>query len=92
MRAVLEGLADRSADIVAFLEETSGRPFERVIAVGHPPQIPLWRELRQARYGRPMVVVEQPEMAAYGAATARGSCRLGSPRPATQRQIAPAKL
>jgi sugar (pentulose or hexulose) kinase len=68
MRAVLEGLADRSADIVAFLEEASGRRLDRIIAVGHPPQVPLWRELRQGRYGRPVVVADQPEMTAYGAA------------------------
>jgi sugar (pentulose or hexulose) kinase len=68
MRAVLEGLADRYADIVAFLEEASGRRLDRIIAVGHPPQVPLWRELRQVRYERPVVVADQPEMTAYGAA------------------------
>lgn len=68
MLAILEGLADRSADIVAYLEESSGNRLERVVAVGHPPQVQLWRSLRERRYGRPMSVVAEPEMAAYGAA------------------------
>jgi xylulokinase len=68
MLAVHVGLADRSADVVAFLEAAAGRSVGRVIAVGHPPQQPLWRELRRRRYDRPLEVRTQPEMAAEGAA------------------------
>jgi xylulokinase len=68
MYAILEGLAERSADIVAYLEEASGHRLERIVAVGHPPQVPLWRSLREQHYGRPVTVVDEPEMAAYGAA------------------------
>jgi xylulokinase len=68
MRAVLEGLARRSADIVTHLERVVGRPFERVLAVGLPTRVPLWRSLRSAAYGRPLAVVDEPEMTALGAA------------------------
>ena len=68
MLAVLDGLARRSADIVATLEGVVGRPFERILATGNPTQVPLWRALRAAAYGRPMAVVEDAEMAARGAA------------------------
>jgi xylulokinase len=68
MRAVLEGLARRSADIVDRLEAASGSPFELVLAAGHPTRVPLWRHLRREAYGRPMAAVAEPEPTAFGAA------------------------
>jgi sugar (pentulose or hexulose) kinase len=68
MRAILAGLAHRSADLVDFLEAASGTTFELILAAGHPALVPLWRELRQAAYGRPLEVVSEPESAAFGAA------------------------
>jgi xylulokinase len=68
MRAVLEGLARRSADIVVLLGQASGRASGRIIAAGHPPQVPLWREIRERHYGRSLVVESEAEIAALGAA------------------------
>ena len=68
MRAILEGLARRSASIIDRLERVSGTPYELVLVAGHPTRLPLWRALRQAAYARPMAAVDEPEIAAYGAA------------------------
>lgn len=68
LRAVLEGLARRSADIVTRLEAATGDTYELVLVAGHPARVPLWRRLRQSTYGRPMAAVEEPEPTAYGAA------------------------
>lgn len=68
MRAIQEGLARRSADIVAFLEEIGGTRFETIVAAGHPTRVPFWRQLRSAAYGRPLAIVDEPESAAFGAA------------------------
>jgi sugar (pentulose or hexulose) kinase len=68
MRAILEGLARRSAEIIGRLERASGNRFELVLVAGHPTRIPIWRELRMAAYGRPMAAVDEPESAAFGAA------------------------
>jgi xylulokinase len=68
MLAVLRGLARRSADIVSALEAAVGRPFGRVLAAGLPTSVPLWRALRAEAYGRPLRIVEEPEMTAFGAA------------------------
>jgi sugar (pentulose or hexulose) kinase len=68
MRAVLEGLARRSAAIVEELEAASGRPYDLVLAAGHPTRIGLWRRLRMAAYGRTMAAVKEPESTAFGAA------------------------
>jgi len=68
MRAVLEGLARRSATIVDRLEHASGSPFQLVLVAGHPTRVALWRDMRRAAYDRPMAAVDEPEIAAYGAA------------------------
>ncbi|MEA2025236.1 MAG: FGGY-family carbohydrate kinase, partial [Chloroflexota bacterium] len=68
MRAILEGLARRSAAIIDSLERVSGTPYELVLVAGHPTRLPLWRALRQAAYARPMAAVDEPENTAYGAA------------------------
>jgi xylulokinase len=68
MRAVLEGLAHRSAAIVDELEAASGAPYELILAAGHPTRVPLWRKLRMAAYRRPMAAVAEPESTAFGAA------------------------
>lgn len=68
MRAVLEGLARSSADLVSELEEISGRRFESILATGRPTREPIWRDLRRATYGRPLTIVPEPESAALGAA------------------------
>jgi len=68
MRAILEGLAARSADIVEHLEQANGRPFELILAAGHPTRVPVWKALRLAAYGRRMAAVDEPESAAFGAA------------------------
>ena len=68
MRAILEGLARRSADVVVFLEGISGTPYESILAAGHPTRVPLWNELRTVAYGRSMAIVDEPESAAFGAA------------------------
>ncbi len=68
MRAVLEGLARRSAAIVDRLELASGSPFQVVLTAGHPTRVALWRALRKAAYARPMAVVDEPEPTAFGAA------------------------
>jgi sugar (pentulose or hexulose) kinase len=68
MRAILEGLARRSADIIDHLEQVSGSPYELILAAGHPTRVPFWRELRMTTYGRPMAGVDEPETAAFGAA------------------------
>lgn len=79
MRSILEGLASRSADLVDFLEAASGTTFELILAAGHPALVPLWRELRQAAYGRHMVVVSEPESAALGAALIAARAIEGAP-------------
>lgn len=68
MRAVLEGLARSSADLVSALEEVVGYRFETIVAAGHPARVPFWRALRQETYRWPMTVVTEPESAARGAA------------------------
>ena len=68
MRAILEGLARRSADIIDQLEQVSGSPYGLILAAGHPTRVPLWRKLRMTAYGRPMAGVDEPEPAAFGAA------------------------
>ncbi len=68
MRAVLEGLAQRSAAIIDRLEAAAGEPYEVVLAAGHPTRVPLWRELRRRAYDRPMARVTEPETTAFGAA------------------------
>jgi xylulokinase len=68
MRAILEGLARRSADIVAHLEQAIGHRCDLIVAAGVPTRAPLWRELRQASYGRPVAAVDEPEISAFGAA------------------------
>ena len=68
MRAVLEGLARRSAAIVDELESASGSPYELILAAGHPTRVPFWKALRLAAYGRPMAAVDEPESTAFGAA------------------------
>lgn len=68
MLAVLRGLARRSADIVAALEDVVSHPFEGILAAGPPTSVPLWRALRAEAYGRPLRIVEEPEMTAFGAA------------------------
>lgn len=68
MRAILEGLAQRSADIVDCLEGASGRPFRLILAAGHPTRVPIWKTIRMAAYDRPMAAVDEPESAAFGAA------------------------
>jgi sugar (pentulose or hexulose) kinase len=68
LRAVLEGLARRSGDIVSHLERVVGRSFERILAVGLPTAIPLWRSLRDEAYAGRLDVVDEPEMTALGAA------------------------
>ncbi len=67
MRAVLEGLAERSAAIVDALE-AAGAGSLRVVAAGHPATIPLWRTLRAGVLARPLEIVTEPEIAALGAA------------------------
>jgi sugar (pentulose or hexulose) kinase len=68
MRAVLEGLAHRSAGIIDQLERVSGSPFELVLVAGHPTRVPFWRTLREAAYRRPMASVDEREPTAFGAA------------------------
>ena len=68
MRAILEGLARRSAAIIDELEAASGSPYELILAAGHPTRIELWRQLRMAAYGRPMAAVAERESTAFGAA------------------------
>ncbi len=68
MRAVLEGLARRSAAIIERLEAAAGTPYELVLAAGHPTRVPFWRELRRQVYDRPTAWVIEPEPTAFGAA------------------------
>ena len=68
MRAVLEGLARRSAAIVGELEAVSGSSYDLILAAGHPTRVPLWKRLRMAAYGRSMAAVDEPEPTAFGAA------------------------
>ncbi len=68
MRAVLEGLARRSAAIIERLEAAAGSPYELVLAAGHPTRVPFWRELRRQIYDRPTAWVTEPEPTAFGAA------------------------
>ena len=68
MRAVLEGLARKSAAIIDRLEAAAGRPYELVLAAGHPTLVPFWRSLRARVYDRPMATVTEPETTAFGAA------------------------
>ncbi len=68
MRAVLEGLARRSADIVSRLEGVAGHRYALILVVGHPARVPLWRHLRESAYRRPLARVVEPEATAFGAA------------------------
>lgn len=77
MRAILEGLASRSADIVEHLEGASGSPYDLILAAGHPTRIALWKSLRMAAYERPMAVIEEPESTAFGAAVLAARAVIG---------------
>lgn len=87
MRAILEGLARRSADLVDFLEVSRGRTFEWILAAGHPTRVPLWMELRQAAYRRRVAVVRERESAAYGAAVI--AAQAAAPQPQAARRPPP---
>ena len=78
MRAVLEGLARRSATIVEQLEGAVGASYELVLAAGHPTRVRLWRELRMAAYARPMAAVTEPETTAFGAALLAAHALVGA--------------
>jgi xylulokinase len=68
MGAILEGLARRSADIVSFIEACAGTPITSILAAGHATRQRVWLDLRRAFYDRPMITIDEPETAAYGAA------------------------
>lgn len=78
MRAVLEGLARRSGDIVDRLETAAGSPYELILAAGHPTLVPFWRALRARTYDRPMARVTEPETSAFGAAVMAAHALQGS--------------
>jgi xylulokinase len=77
MRAILAGLARRSSAIIERLEAAAGRPFELVLVAGHPTRIELWKTLRASAYDRPMASVEEPEIAAFGAAALAAQATIG---------------
>lgn len=66
-RAVLEGMLDNLLEIHRHIEAAAG-PSRRIVASGGFVQSPYWLELFAARAGCPLVVANQPQASAYGAA------------------------
>lgn len=68
MRAILEGLALKSSEIINLFTKLSGENYKRLVVSGHPTRIKLWKNIRASVYNKNLMVVEEIETAALGAA------------------------
>jgi gluconokinase len=68
VRAVMEGVLFNLAMILAVLEELAGGPVEEIIAGGGFAHSPFWLQMASDLFGRSLVVAENPETTAQGAA------------------------
>lgn len=68
MRALLEALARDVRVALDRLEELGGRAADEVVVTGRATGRPEWLDLRARAFGRPLVVAEQAEATALGAA------------------------
>lgn len=68
VRAVMEGVLFNLAMILAVLEELAGGPVEEIIAGGGFAHSPFWLQMAADLFGRTLVVAENPETTAQGAA------------------------
>ena len=68
VRAVMEGVLLNLAMILEVLEELAGGPVEEIIAGGGFARSAFWLQMAADLFGRPLVVAENPETTAQGAA------------------------
>ena len=68
VRAVMEGVLFNLAMILAVLEEQAGGPVDEIIAGGGFARSPFWLQMAADLLGRPLVIAENPETTAQGAA------------------------
>jgi gluconokinase len=68
VRAVMEGVLFNLAMILAVLEELAGGPVDEIIAGGGFAHSDFWLQMAADLFGRPLVVAENPETTAQGAA------------------------
>jgi gluconokinase len=77
VRAVMEGILFNLAMILDVLEETGGACHE-ILAGGGFARSPFWLQMAADLFGRPLIVADNPETTAQGAAlmalTALGGC------------------
>lgn len=90
VRAVMEGILFNLAMILDVLEELGGACNE-ILAGGGFARSPFWLQMAADLFGRPLIVADNPETTAQGAAlmalTALGGC---ADLPAAVAQLAPA--
>ena len=82
VRAVMEGVLFNLALILGVLEELAGGPVDEIIAGGGFAHSPFWLQTAADLLGRPLLVAENPETTAQGAAllAVRALGRAGSLR------------
>lgn len=68
VRAVMEGVLFNLAMILDVLEELSGGPVDEILAGGGFARSPFWLAMAADLFGRDLVVAENPETTAQGAA------------------------
>ncbi len=68
VRAVMEGVLFNLAMILEVLEELAGGPVDEIIAGGGFAHSPFWLQMAADLFGRPLLVAENPETTAQGAA------------------------
>ncbi len=82
VRAVMEGVLFNLALILGVLEELAGGPVDEIIAGGGFAHSTFWLQTAADLFGRPLLVAENPETTAQGAAlmAVRAMGRAGSLR------------
>lgn len=68
VRAVMEGVLFNLAMILTMLEELAGGPVDEIVAGGGFARSGFWLQMAADLFGRPLVVAENPETTAQGAA------------------------
>lgn len=68
VRAVMEGVLFNLGMILEVLEELAGGPVDEIIAGGGFAHSPFWLQMAADLFGRPLLVAENPETTAQGAA------------------------
>ena len=68
MRGLIESVARSSWQATMRIARAAGVSVDRIVAAGHPAKNPLWREVRLRHTGRQLLIADEPEAAAFGAA------------------------